>query len=479
MNKQLILTTAWFLSIFSIIPNYVFGKDYKVTIALSLDDCLNCIRSLYDVTKIKNHADIFLVMREEYRSDSAVIIETYKLQDFSKGVVWSDEIFATYNINGNSSITLESKYGTPKISYALALYNGKINRYLINATKQSDTLFDTSFNKVIGSDLLFHKDRLITFSSYKREVYVYDVFTERLTHKIAISDSILRQTFSFTGLPPDEYDKQQYAMRIAKVPETVQIKDVTFLGDTVLVQINNRYFQYIETDTILGSNFALLKYYNGRLVACNKLSYNHIIKGIKHNNIFSNIHAFRGQVYENIANYPLTPKRYFLGKCNMRGDVYIIDDAYDMIVPSIYANELGCSFLVYYENYFAFPLIGKLFPLNSTDSAIDLSFFPVDNRVEHNRCIIKAFIYSFVVTHEYVWLTIDRNVGGVSSIQFAKYNRITSDTEYSCIQFPASINPAPSFDPINPDYVLYKTAHGLVRRRAFKTANISSRGRSE
>ena len=86
------------------------------------------------------------------------------------------------------------------------------------------------------------------------------------------------------------------------------------------------------------------------------MEFGHIVKGINCNNVLNNIHAYNNQIYENIADYPMTAKRYSLGKCNLTDSAYVINDVYDMRIPPIYAKELGCCFLTYYKGYFAFPL---------------------------------------------------------------------------------------------------------------------------
>lgn len=87
-----------------------------------------------------------------------------------------------------------------------------------------------------------------------------------------------------------------------------------------------------------------------------------------------------------------------------------------------------------------------------------------------NCSAAKSFIFSFQLNRNYVWLVMGNyNQPGGDKIEFVKYNIKAGSVEISPIKFGESVNQLMVFDPINPDFLIYKSADGyLIRKRAFQ-----------
>jgi hypothetical protein len=464
MRKNLIISILLLLTYFE--GNC--GK-YKVTVALNLKDCINCVKAFYRLTGLADQVDVVLVMNEEYKSDSAYIFQTYELNKLKPTVKWSDTLFAEYAPWGATTISLESEHGTERIQYTPAGLNDPFFTYLKKAALDTDTLFKNVPGITKGVKYLkFDGKNLAMKVDYRKEINVYDLVTQSKQYTITVPDSLLRKTFTYSGLPASAYDVQQQVMKEAGVPERYQFKDFVLSKDTLTLQLNTGYFQYRGADTFFQYNFSFLKYVKGKFLDVHKLQIRNRIYGETYDNLFSKIHYYNGQLYENIGNYPLTADRYFLGKCNLVRDTFIINEAYGMKIPALYKNTIGCSFLLYYKGYFALPLIGTLFPLDIRGSNVQLPFF--ENMREGDCSSAKNFIYSFLLNENYVWLTmLNTNHQGGDQLELLKYNRKTKDLEVSSLRFTESENNLMAFDPVNPDFFIYKSAGGyLIRKRAFK-----------
>lgn len=445
------------------------AKDFDIVITLNLKDCLNCVHAFYDMQQLKDKANIFLVINEEYRSDSAYIDSTYHLSDLNPSYIWSDEIFSAYAPNGNSTVSLESRYKTKRLTYPTTLLPRDFVAFVAGLDNSRDTLFTDIPQIARGvEDIRFNGREMVLFVNYRKEIDVYDLVSQKLNYKINIGEELLRKTFAFTGLPPEDFDRQQKTMEAAGVPERYQIQGISFLADTIVTLFDTRYFSYGDLDTSLEHSLSLVKFYKGKPVAVHKID-RHIELDHKIYHFRWPIYCLNGQTYIGIGYSPATPNRYFLGKFNLYGDEYRVEKGLNRKIPALYDRTEGCSFPVYYQHHYAFPLIGKIFSFDN-DEEIDLKFFPKDNNFWGKDCnYCKMFIMSYIMNEEYVWLVMDNNPDGKGfMVEMVKYNISAGKAEFSKLKFPRSGNNVVALDPINPDYIIYKGKDArLIRTKVF------------
>src|SRR5690606_1514290 len=144
---------------------------------------------------------------------------------------------------------------------------------------------------------------------------------------------LLRKTFAFTGLPPEDFDPQQKAMEAAGVPERYQVQGISFLADTIVTLFDTRYFSYGDLDTSLEHSLPLVKFYKGKPVAVHKID-RHIELDHKIYHFRWTMHSVNNVSYIGITNNPPTLDRYFLGRFNLYGNEYRVEKGLNRKIPA-------------------------------------------------------------------------------------------------------------------------------------------------
>lgn len=188
----------------------------------------------------------------------------------------------------------------------------------------------------------------------------------------------------------------------------------------------------------------------------------------KNYSIFSYLHAFQGRLYQYIADFPITSDGYFLASLSTIDGKYRIIPEKNKMIPPLYSKTLAYSFPPYYKGYYAFPLIGKIFPLLEKDSVVHLDFFPEGNSASTKSVV--AFINSFVVSGDYVWLVMENENAKKDGhlYEFKRFNIRTRQVDVSTVKFQSSRDAVIALEPIKPDFVIFKSkANTLIRKRLF------------
>lgn len=453
------------------------AKDFQVTIALNMKDCINCVRSFYQLSELKEEFDIFIVMQKRYQSDSAYLAKEYQLDKVDPTFIWSDSLYNDYSISGMSTINLESKYKMHRLQYGMNGGNSELFNYLKVVNKGRDTLFPNEDYFLNGVDKLrFNHNKLVLLSRFKKEISVYDLISQKKLYSVNLSgDEILSEVFTYNGKPISEYKNQKEAMIKAGVPDRLFIWNLAFHDDTVLAFLDAKYFDYSDPDTLLTSNFAILKILNGKVVSINKSTYeiDYEDRAYRFPRFYPTI--YNDTIIDYIAEDIPTANRKYMAKFVMDNGVYKPVDFLDIRVPKLYDTSTGCFFPIYYKEYFILPMYGTIYSLNPKNKDIVLPFFNNDNVTRFNYCtVVNNYVYSFRYNDEWVWIQLDEYLDGVAgkrrfTRKFIKYNRNDNDTVVSKFTFVNNNDMLiMDFDPINPDFILAEAGEGmLIRKRIF------------
>ena len=122
MNKNLILL-LFFLSI------SVYAKQTKkIIIAFSLNDCLTCSVSLYELNNVLKNPEMTIVFKEELKTDSLLVNKKIGLSNYkSSSVIYSDSLYNKYSNGIRSTINIVENN---KRIYSTDLYQLNVNDFL-------------------------------------------------------------------------------------------------------------------------------------------------------------------------------------------------------------------------------------------------------------------------------------------------------------------------------------------------------------
>lgn len=459
------------------------SKEYIVTLAVNLEDCLNCNRALFDLAPFKNDIDIRIVFRKEYQIDSSFIFEQYQFKKLADEIFWSDSLFKEYSPHGVSTLNLESHYSLGKVSVNVnRAYHENFFDFLNNQLKPVNVLFQEFEGLARGvSHFKVSEDGLLGMNTkYKGVFSLYDLFSQTKLYDLVMTENILRASFrpNIDQSPEYEFDAQQKAMKEAGVPALYEISDYLFLEDTLLLRLQNNFFEYesrfiaegvAKIDTFLTHTYALLKYYKGDLISIHPYEN---LKKLEYHLYSTSMqpHVYGSKIYEQVNGFPIDKNRGYLAEMFLNKEgAYEMNVFTNPTVPAVYAEALDFSHLVYYKNTYAFTLLDQLYNLNTHEVIEQLDFFEPTYEILNNSWP-NMYIseHGYVLNDDYVWMTVTK--GGKSVLQqYYKMNRHTRSVAKSAKEFDISQNfVASAFDPLNPDYIIYKNEDNqLVRERIF------------
>ncbi len=452
-------------------------KDYHITLAVNMEDCLNCNKTLFDLEAYKEKYHVRVVFRKEYESDSTFIFNNYNFKDVASEVLWSDSLFGVYSPTGGSYVNIESKYSVNIFSVRINdIYNRDFFTFLSNQNKTVDTLFKEYPGIARGvSQLTFNESGLLGLNVHYKKIFsIYDIMTQAKQYDISMTEKILKKSFSYNDhkYPISDYDAQQKAMTNAGVPAIYGIADYCFIGDTILLNLNNQYFalnagriaDLDENDTLLESNYALLKYYNGKLISMNRLAFHTKVDGQDYF-AWPGMHHHDGSIYSHLGvGIDPSPERYYRALIELDNDgVYKLDVLKDRKLPVIYAKTQDFSMQISYKNAFCFIIIGRIYDIKENKFLEHLDFFENPTEIHPNRSP-RMFINDFVMNDDYVWVTISDGDKKVMR-HYYKMNRHTRKYEISKKDFDITkYGVIDAYDPLNPDYLIYKNKDNLLIR---------------
>lgn len=456
------------------------NKDYQITLTINLEDCLNCQKTLYDLKSFKNSYDIRIIMRKEFQVDSAYIVKQYQFNLVADEIIWSDSLFKEYSPYGNSYVSIESKYKTNRFGFLIHdIYKRDFLNFLSNQIKPLDTLFKNYPGLARGSSkLLFNNNGLLGLNvPYNKTFSVYDFISQKKQYTIEFPEALLRQTFLFNQnkLPISEFEPQQKSMHEAGVPQPYLVTDYCFMEDTVLIKFNNRYFRYLsETDTILGfgddtvlwSNYSLLKYWNDSLLSVDKFEY-HKKENDREYFSWSGIHYFNGKIIDRVGTGIAIKNRPYMATIdkNLKNNAYELNIAYTRFLPPLFDNTDKYAFMVFSKNTYAFVPIGEIYDLTTNKSVEKLDFFKSIKKIDENtRLKMEMGEGGFFINDDFVWVSIGEDINGQWKYRYYKFNRHTRQHEIAQLVFNLGDRIKSAFDPLNPDYLIYKNNDGLIIR---------------
>jgi hypothetical protein len=439
----------------------------KITVAFNPKDCISCMRALQSFKEAKSNCEVSFILPEQYGIDSAIIVKRYKLVEIGTHVVFSDEQFEQYSRNGISTATIESEYKTGKYSISLINVDASFFSYLARSSKEIDTLFPDQQYLGRGAEKLeFDGSNMLCFSAYKREAAVYDLVNQRKNYSIVLTDSLLKTIYGKSRGSLDDFEGQQKRMIELGVPERFRVDYVGIYKDTVFFQVDCRYFAAGDFDSVLMHSLSITRFYKDKYISTEALDIYEEIDGVLYNNIYGFAHYNNGNFYQSVGPGDLVADRYFLADYEYTSGSLRFHNMYPQKVPTLYGDKLHCSFPVFYKNYVALPLADMLYCLDDTSKSIELAYFPKDNKVTSSRCYYTAYIKSFVVSDDFVWLIQEKEEpAGQYKLEFVKYNRKTLKAEVSPMTMEEKGNSLLAYDPIDPDYLIVQSSKGMLLRR--------------
>jgi hypothetical protein len=443
----------------------------NVVIAFNLKDCINCMRALSSFEELKGVCDVSFVLPEQYRVDSALIVEKYRLHELGSSVSFSDDLFREYSYKGASSATIESNYKTAQYCINLMNLDEQFIDYLKQSVKKVDTLFSGQQYLARGVDrLIFDGAKMLCFANYKREGVVYDLIRQEPLYTITLTDTLLKTIYGKSRGSAADYEKQQEWMIAERVPERFSVEDISFYKDTVFLFTTSRYFEQGELDLMLMPSFSITRFYKGKYISTEMVKLHEYMDDKLYNNIFQFFHYFNGIHYQSMGPEEALSNRYFLAKYKYAPDGALkFQSMYPARTPDMYGNFYSCSFPAYYRNYAVLPMVGTIYCLDDPSKNFELSYFTKDNTVTASQCNHSMYIYSFVVSDNYVWLIQDNKLSnGQYLIQFVKYDRRSQEATIAPMALESGGNTLVAFDPIDPDYIILEWGKGhIIRRKVF------------
>lgn len=451
--------------------SYGQKHDFQILLGLNMNDCINCYNNgLNKIAQKAGNADVIIVMSQVYERDSAKIIRKYNLRGITKNIVWSDSLFTLLTHGGRSVIAFASKYHNQILRYDLEGLPDGVFNYLKRYTKPLDTLFKRYPSVAQTSGILnpffVHQNRVYFINKITDRVQGYDLLSEKRILDFSIPDSILKNTFSYSGIPASQYKQQHEILQHAHMAP-YEINSLIFNQDTIFVVFTNSYFTVGADSTLRRDNLNFIALVGGRIVDTkhfpiffkNQLDQN---KGYYVSN--HSFYDYNSRVYSFLYFFPKSGQPFdyhVLGSFipDNRGS-YVLNQLSPMKNPPLYKESLSCAFPVFNQGYFALPLIDTLYSVSGEQPPIPLDFIPkkYQYKTATDRCVKGIVIKGFYLTDDYVWVSYfnyseENNSGNHETV--VRHNRHTGANEKSSkiIQFGYSMSAR--FDPIDPDYLLF------------------------
>lgn len=496
-----------FLLLITSTPSFA-QHDFRLLVGLNMKDCIDCIAGKLDqiagLNQSGNDLDIDLVIGRQFIPDSALIIKKYNLYGISKHIIWSDKLLNKITNGESSAILFSSKYNdfhapfyVPESGLAPAVFFTKNNTltfhslvktlpdymisYMKRASLPDDSLFPAYPNITLGlypvnvGNIFINRESVYLINSLANTVDGYDLFTNKKVFDFTIPDSILKETFAYSGLPDSIWALQYHLMQRAR-NTPYMITGLAFNGDTVFVKFINRYIVPDQGDSaIKNDNILILKVVNGRV-----------------NHIYRFTPSFRGQdkqlyfsepydfcyydraLYNFISVMPNTVpyKPYsMMGRFEADSQRIFKPTKLSAVKNPIMYRYLACEKILFDGGYFSIPQIDSLFSLTGAQPNISLGSLPPYSHVYTitNPCSSGMAIRAFKVTDSIIWVMVQQQNGDSAIGTAFRYNRITKEVSRSKTAFSDIWSMQIAFDPVDPDFIIYTKggSNRLYRKKMF------------
>lgn len=229
----------------------IFKHDYQLLVGLNLRDCISCVggklNQIGKLNKAGKDVDVILVMGKQYAPDSTAIINRFNLHAISRQIIWSSKLLNEITGGGSSSVLFSSKYaryGTLTYKYLLERVPNYLFRYFDRADLPVDSLFSdypdiTLGNTTAGLDYIYSNEGKVYFiNAILGGVNGYDLLSGKKIFHFDMPDSILRATFSYSGLPGNQCDIQ-HKLLLSSQMAPYKINALAFDGDTIYLEFSN------------------------------------------------------------------------------------------------------------------------------------------------------------------------------------------------------------------------------------------------
>lgn len=454
-------------------------KDYTITITVNLEDCLNCNATIFDLRNFKDSFDVQIIMREEFQSDSSFIYKEYDFKDVVENITFSDSLFNLYSPANATMISIESKYKIDRFSMHIKeTYDRGFFTYLKKIMQNDSMLFEKHPEASRGAnELKINNKGLAAFNvPYKKSVYIYDFLNETFIDEIQISQEIYKDNFILNddGILESEYDSIKTVFKENNIPISDKIETIFYKEDTLCVMIISYYVMpYINSlgkeDLRVKGTYGIAKYLDGEFLGLYKFQTS--VKDKSKDIIYvyqMNVHHFNDKLYTSIGSSLPVKNSEQLGIIDFKDNAYNINFANYSTSAAVYDKSFDFSIPVFYKNAYALPIIGKIYNLENGELLETLPFFK-DTEEIHPRRSPEMLLFgnAFVINEDYVWVKVHDNIK--KEEVFYKMNRKTKKHEISSFNLTLKLNNIIYFDPLNPDYVIYKEekTNKLIRKKIF------------
>jgi hypothetical protein len=473
MKTRKKILQLWMCLFFPLFATANDTKDYLITIAVNIENCINCDKAIYDLAGMRDQYNIRFVLKEEYKEDSTRIIEQFNLRGVSQTILWSDSIYEEYSPYNISNVSVESKYRTGRFTLPVVeLYRKGFFGFLQVQNKAVDTLFANEPKITVGMrSIKWGSNNLYSLVNSKNTIYVYDYLKQSLKDSIQFPESLLRQIFPNTGLPPKEFDAQMAAMKLAKVPQTINVADYMVRADTVFVYFSQQYFDYRGKDTFLRSRFTLLQYVGSKLVAQNKINHTLLNEDGSYYVTDGFLIPSKKDIYVNIdGRNPERANRKYLGQLRLnKQKVYEIDTSSSLPIPPVYTYSSDFLMVLADEGHYLLLLDNKIYDMEQKRAIDSFKLLdPLEGGYITADINPPQLLGGLRVSKDYYWVIRNEFTANSSKQVFLKVNRKTRQIQQSKIQIGPADSTIASYDPLNPDYIVYKTKkRQIIRQKIF------------
>lgn len=461
------------------------NKEYTITIAVNLEDCINCNKALYDLKKLRKDYYLQIVIPEIYLEDSVKIFDEYEFNTLSDTIIWDDKLHKEYSPLGASVASLESKYKTGKFTEIIAnIYRGNFFEFLSWQLDEKRELFSTHpyITKGIADYLYTSNGLLITQNNFQKKIDVYDYIKQEKLYTIKFDDSVRKKAFGYNSFDfsEEEYEKHMQHLKDSGVKDQYLISKLNYINDTLIVYFKTYFLKNMrlagdeEESEYLVEETSLIKYKNGELLSVHKIEnfketdkgwrFIYLGKGV----IPEKSESFYATISLSNKEYPnaIIKQRPFLAKFekNEKG-TYEMEVYEDRPILELYDLTRDYSFPEFSGNIYYFAHSNNLYDLKTGEVVDSLTFYK-EFKEETAKILPDAIKldHGLMVTEDYIWSIALED----EKIFLYKMNRSTREYVSKNIELPERLHMLHiRFDPLNPDFVIYNKENKIIRKKIF------------
>lgn len=454
-------------------------KDYTITITVNLEDCLNCNATVFDLRNYKEDFNIQVLMQEVFESDTAFIYEKYNFKDVVEAITFSDSLFDSYAPMGSAMISVESKHNTGRYTMHIKeTYERGFFTYLDGLKENTSVLFKDYPTLTRGASemQINEKGYLAVNVPYRGTVYVYDMLNQKLVDTIQIPEELFKENFGMNDydIPESTYEDMRRTFKEKKIAEFEKIRNIFYIEDTLCFIIEsslllNSIDEFGQKDSGIYGTCGIVKYVNGEFVGYNKFDL--YLKDEKNKTIYHssmNLHYYNKKLYGSLFAFPLIDVWDHFGILKMQNNIYtyaLLD--FSSSAP-IYKNTIDFSIPVFFKNAYVLPVVNEVRSVETGELLETLPFFINATSLSRSTTPEMYFVENGLAMNEdFIWVHLYNSV--IKKEEFYKMDRKTKSFTLSEFGLAHKSNNIVHFDPINPDYIIYKDdkKNTLIREKIF------------